>query len=296
MPIRIPWPRRVTPAHEDAVRRGWQLLEAGNAEQALDAFDHGGPHPEAPLGKARALLELGDGVGAHRSAREISLDRLPMTRQQEARRIRAAALLEVGRREAALGAIEEALRLEPEDWSARRQLAHVLFCLGRLEEGEREAAQAAQESQSDAAAWSLLGRIQVFRGASGDDAFARAARLEPEHYPRPHRVSRTQFEQLAGAALDEIPETFQRYLANTLIVVEDHPSLEAVRHGTDPDLLGIYEGGTALESGMPEHIVLYQKNHENLCPTAADLRAEVRATILHEVGHHFGMEETEMPF
>jgi predicted Zn-dependent protease with MMP-like domain len=101
---------------------------------------------------------------------------------------------------------------------------------------------------------------------------------------------------MAGEALDEVPAAFQRYLSNTLIVVEDRPSLEAVARGTDPDLLGLYEGGTALEHGMPEHIVLYQQNHENICADRKALRAEVRETILHEIGHHFGMEEGELPF
>jgi predicted Zn-dependent protease with MMP-like domain len=109
-------------------------------------------------------------------------------------------------------------------------------------------------------------------------------------------VPRGDFQQMASEALDEVPAAFQRYLSNTLIVVEDRPSLEAVSQGTDPDLLGLYEGGTALEHGMPEHIVLYQQNHENICADRKALRAEVRETILHEIGHHFGMEEGELPF
>jgi predicted Zn-dependent protease with MMP-like domain len=294
--MRTLWPqRRPTPEQEAAVARGWELLDAGDPEAALDAFAQGRPHAEAPLGRAAALLDLGDDLGAYQAARKIAVDRIPPARRQLARRIRAAALLETGRREQALEAVDTALHANREDLEAVRMRAEVLFRLGRLLEAA-EAAHRAAEAIGDASAWSLLGRIQVFNEQPAEAAFARAADLDPEHFPRPHRVSRAAFERLADQALAEIPPAFHRYLANTLVVVEDHPTLEAVRMGTDPGLLGVYEGGTALESGMPEHIVLYQQSHENLCGTAEALRAEVRETILHEVGHHFGMEESEMPF
>ncbi len=296
MPLPFPWVRRLRPEHEEAVRRGWQLLAEGDAEGAVEAFAAAGPHPEAPLGRARALLELGDGVGAERAARKVAIARLPAERQQEARRVLAAALLGTGKRQEALRAADLAVAAAPRDAAARRERARILFSLARLEEAQSEAGGVTAEAPSDPEAWSLLGRIQVFLGESGDGAFARAAALDPAGHPRPYRVSRAQFERLASEALDEIPEVFQRYLANTLVVVEDHPSLDAVRQGTDPDLLGVYEGATALASEMPEHIVLYQKNHEHLCPTAEALREEVRQTILHEVGHHFGMEEQELPY
>ncbi len=289
-----PW-RRATPEQEAAVAQGWDRLEAGDAEAALAAFARGRPHPEALLGRAAALLDLGDGLGAYQAARKIAVDRIGPARRQLARRIRAEALLEAGRREQALETLDSALRTEPEDLEAVRLRAEVLFRLGRLPEAA-QAAQRAADGTADPEAWALLGRIQVFSGQSGEAAFARAAALDAKHFPRPYRVSRAAFERLADQALAEIPPAFHRYLGNTLVVVDDHPSLEAVRLGTDPGLLGVYEGGTALESGMPEHIVLYQQNHENLCGTAEALRVEVRETILHEVGHHFGMEEDEMPF
>jgi len=296
MPLQIPWIRRLRPGHEEAVRRGWELLAAGDAEGAVEAFAAGGPHPEAPLGRARALLELGDGVGAERAARKLAVAKLPAERQQEGRRILAAALLASGKREQALRAADLALAAEPRDAAARSERARILFRLGELAEAEAEARRVTAEAPDDPEAWSLLGRVQVFQGEAGDEAFRRAAALDPASHPQPYRVSRAQFQRLASEALDEIPEVFQRYLANTLVIVEDHPSLDAVRRGTDPDLLGVYEGATALASDMPEHIVLYQKNHEHLCPTAEALRAEVRQTILHEVGHHFGMEEQELPY
>jgi len=74
-------------------------------------------------------------------------------------------------------------------------------------------------------------------------------------------------------------------LADPPVVVEE-----------DPDLLGLYEGATVLEHGLPERIVLYQRNHENVVANDRELAEEVRETMRHEVGHHFGMNEDELPY
>ena len=98
-----------------------------------------------------------------------------------------------------------------------------------------------------------------------------------------------QFESAAQEAIDSIPDVFQPYLENTVFVLE-----EASTEG----LLGLYEGAGALAAGegMPERITLYKRAHEEAASTIPELVAEVRRTILHEVGHHFGMDEDELPF
>src|SRR2546430_871925 len=62
------------------------------------------------------------------------------------------------------------------------------------------------------------------------------------------------------------------------------------------ELLALYEGATVLEHGLPERIVLYQRNHENVVSDDRELAEEVRETMRHEVGHHFGMAEDELPY
>jgi len=98
-----------------------------------------------------------------------------------------------------------------------------------------------------------------------------------------------QFEAAAQAALDSIPEPFQRYLENTVFIIEEQ---------SPQGLLGLYEGAGALAAGevLPERITLYKAAHEEDCDSIAELVAEVRRTILHEIGHHFGMEEDELPY
>ena len=158
-------------------------------------------------------------------------------------------------------------------------------------------AQQALAKEEDAATWNLLGRVRVWLGsADATTAFQRAARLQPKVYVVPHRVSRDRFRRLAEAALSGIPEVFQSQMSNTMIVVDDLPDIDAVREGEDPDLLGLYEGATVLEHGLPERIVLYQRNHENVVGDDRELAEEVRETMRHEVGHHFGMGEDELPY
>jgi predicted Zn-dependent protease with MMP-like domain len=102
-------------------------------------------------------------------------------------------------------------------------------------------------------------------------------------------VSMAQFEVAAQAAMDSIPEEFQPYLENTMFIIEE---------SSPEGLLGLYEGATALGAGegMPERITLYKRSHERAASSTAELVEEVRRTILHEVGHHFGMDEDDLPF
>ncbi len=98
-----------------------------------------------------------------------------------------------------------------------------------------------------------------------------------------------QFEAAAQAAVDSIPDDFKPYLENTIFIIEE----------SSPEwLMGLYEGATALGAGegMPERITLYKRSHERAASSMEELVEEVRETILHEVGQHFGMEEDELPY
>ncbi len=97
-----------------------------------------------------------------------------------------------------------------------------------------------------------------------------------------------QFEDAAQAAVDSIPDEFLSYLENTVFVIEE---------SSPEDLMGLYEGATALAGlGVPERITLYKRSHERAASSIEELVDEVRRTILHEVGHHFGMEEEDLPY
>ena len=98
-----------------------------------------------------------------------------------------------------------------------------------------------------------------------------------------------EFEELVQKAIDSIPEQFQPYLENTEFIVEE---------SSPEGLMGLYQGAGALHAGewLPERITLYKRSHERVARTMSELIEEVRRTILHEVGHHFGMDEDDLPY
>lgn len=98
-----------------------------------------------------------------------------------------------------------------------------------------------------------------------------------------------EFESLVEAAIESIPGDFQPYLENTLFLVEE----------SSPDgRMGFYDGSGALHAGygLPDRITIYKQSHERACRSMDELIEEVRRTILHEVGHHFGMDEDDLPY
>jgi predicted Zn-dependent protease with MMP-like domain len=100
------------------------------------------------------------------------------------------------------------------------------------------------------------------------------------------RVTMTQFEEAVQAALDAVPEPFQRYLADIEFVVAEC---------SGRNLLGLYQGSGALvEAAFPARITLYRDTHAAVSDTWEELVAEVRRTVLHEIGHHFAMGEDEL--
>lgn len=193
-------------------------------------------------------------------------------------------------------ALQELRRQPASDVGWLRLAALLAYRAGDME-AAADLAQQALALEEHADSWHLLGRLRIWlKRTDADDAFRRAAALDPDRFVLPYRVKHDRFARIAEAALAGIPDEFQAQLANAMIVVDDLPDLEAVRAGEDPDLLGLYEGATALEHGLPERIVLYQRNHENIAADQDELEREVIETMRHEIGHHFGMGEDELPY
>ena len=104
------------------------------------------------------------------------------------------------------------------------------------------------------------------------------------------------FEDLVEQALAQLPKVFREKLTNIAIIVEDSPPQKS-EPGTL--LLGLYHGVPRTErstffSTPPDRIFLYQKNIEAVCRNDEEIRRQVRDTLLHEVGHYFGMSEDEL--
>jgi predicted Zn-dependent protease with MMP-like domain len=124
-------------------------------------------------------------------------------------------------------------------------------------------------------------------------------------------MDREKFVKLVEEALDALPTRFRKRIHNVTVLVEDLPPGRLPRAGSrnardaDPDraenlVLGIFEGvPKAMKSvfdlaASPDRIVLYQKNIEAVCSNEDEIRKEIRLTILHELGHYFGMTEAQL--
>lgn len=117
------------------------------------------------------------------------------------------------------------------------------------------------------------------------------------------RLSRAAFEKLVAQAVEELPPRFLARLQNVDVVVESAPTEEELRQaGVEPGgtLLGLYQGipqtqrGTWYGSVLPDRIVIYQHPIESIAGTRLEIRRQVRVTIMHEIGHHFGLHEGEL--
>jgi predicted Zn-dependent protease with MMP-like domain len=110
----------------------------------------------------------------------------------------------------------------------------------------------------------------------------------------PVQMGRQRFEELVGDALDAVPGQLLDLLDNVVILVEDDPPAE------DPDLLGVYEGHALTERGwdyggvLPDRIVIYRRPILAICATEADVFDEVRVTVVHEIAHHFGIDDARL--
>jgi predicted Zn-dependent protease with MMP-like domain len=100
------------------------------------------------------------------------------------------------------------------------------------------------------------------------------------------------FDELVGAALDGLPEQFASALSNVEIVVEDEPE--------DPGLLGLYRGVplTHRDGGyagvLPDRISIFRGPIERMARSPQDLKRIVRETVLHELAHHFGIDDDRL--
>jgi predicted Zn-dependent protease with MMP-like domain len=92
------------------------------------------------------------------------------------------------------------------------------------------------------------------------------------------------FEDHVTKALDALPADIARRLENVAVVVEDE-------HPEEPDLLGLFEGGGDY---MPDKVTIYRLPLEEEFPDPDDLEREIRITVLHELGHYFGLDEDRL--
>ena len=115
-------------------------------------------------------------------------------------------------------------------------------------------------------------------------------------------MKREHFVKVVEEALDLLPQEFRSRIKNVAILVEDFPPNQSPSQPGQQRrlLLGIFHGVPATNKSIfdlptgPAHIVLYQKNIEAVCSSEAEVRHQIRQTLMHELGHYFGMTEEQL--
>jgi len=109
-------------------------------------------------------------------------------------------------------------------------------------------------------------------------------------------MTEEEFEQAVDDALAEVPDEFASLLVNTAIVVEDDPP-----DTEPPDTLGLYDGIALTEQyggveygQLPNVIYIFRNPTLRICQTREDVLDEVYVTVMHEIGHHFGIDDERL--
>jgi predicted Zn-dependent protease with MMP-like domain len=118
-----------------------------------------------------------------------------------------------------------------------------------------------------------------------------------------YHVSKAEFATLVERALEELPPPFAEYLEEISIEIRDRPTRQELRSAQVPPgelLLGLYHGRPQTRRSvmddmvMPDIVYIFQDHIEQACDSEDELVREVRTTVLHEIGHHFGMSEEDL--
>ncbi|NUS41839.1 MAG: metallopeptidase family protein [Terrabacter sp.] len=108
-------------------------------------------------------------------------------------------------------------------------------------------------------------------------------------------LSEAEFDDAVGDALDSIPAGLARAMDNVVVLVEDEPPAD------DPDLLGVYDGTPLTErdgwwaaGALPDRITIFRGPLQRMCESPDELRDEIAVTVVHEVAHHFGIDDEQL--
>ncbi len=171
--------------------------------------------------------------------------------------------------EAALPHLRRAVQIDRDDPDARHRLALAYEALGDLESMRREFLQARALD------------------AEGDRALGLGSPEELDF-----------ISEVAAEVIAALPASFSKRLAHVPVVLEPRPSLRLVREGFDPRAFGLFEGPGQLDAAVavesPTRIVLYTANLLAEFVDPDELAEQIEITVLHEIGHYFGLEEHDM--
>jgi len=116
-------------------------------------------------------------------------------------------------------------------------------------------------------------------------------------------IDPVEFERLVEEALDSLPERFADLLENIVVVVEEEPNASDLDVMDDPngELLGIYRGTPLTQRSyssfrMPDQVAIFRGPILRVTRSAHEAKRQIRETVIHEVGHHFGLSDEDMVY
>ncbi len=205
----------------------------------------------------------------------------------------------------AMRAFEKALELDPDWATGHAHLAGLHLELGQLQQASERIERAFDLDGMDAEANYAFAVLCEIEGELGTAArFYRAAReLEPDRFFLPTRVSMDGFEAMASEAVRDLPEKVSAFIGDVPIIIEDLPERDGSGRFVNgaPLLLGECIGDHREQAGAldpvtctPPRIMLYKLNLERACADEEELAEQIRITVLHELLHYLGLDESEV--
>jgi predicted Zn-dependent protease with MMP-like domain len=129
-------------------------------------------------------------------------------------------------------------------------------------------------------------------------------RLGRVRSPRARRITPARFKRLVHEALTDLPPAFARRLENVAVLVAERPTTAQLRTlglGVGETLFGLYEGtplgerGTSYHLNLPDRITIFRQPILDACGSTQAIKDEIRLTVIHELGHYFGLGDDELP-
>ena len=173
----------------------------------------------------------------------------------------------------------------------------ALFHLWRFDEARNALARVRAEGEEEAEAEWYRGVLAEFQGGDAMRHFRRAAKLAPDLFGEPVRLTDAQIDEVVRKAKADLPPAVARAAEETAIEVLPLPRPQK---DVDPLSLGLYTGKDLLSRSvedsaqLPPKIEIYRKNIERIARDRVEAIDELRITLLHEIGHHVGMDERQI--
>ena len=248
------------------------------------------------------IWELGEdekGLELCRRAKEVAEEEEEFL---DALLLQAEAEINLGRERAALATLREIPEVDLPEGRYHVRAGRLFLDLDRTEDAEKQFKRAVESDADSGDALHGLGLCAERRNQRPKmiEYFQRVREIDLREERPPWALDEAAFRKLCAKALDDLPETLRTRMGNVPIIASDYPTIEMVRDGSDPRMLGFFAGVPFGEhssvGGTPhlEAIFLFQRNIERVAYGPEDVEQEAQITLVHEAGHFFGLSEEQL--